>query len=316
MAGRGVGRGRSRGVLDTATTPGGLVSKAEEDEPNAENNHTEKVVKPTDEPNHLAPSDGAGDNSGLPTLSLTDIKSILEDSRTYNDNNDVKHVLICARHFVRSEADVKTLASVIYNKCLEDSTLAKRGSEICDGLTSIEIGNTKFRNCLLSLVQSDYKDKNEMIAQNPARFSGFLAFLCEIFAIMRTASNEVFKPLINPIFDCLNLVLGPQEAVDGDADDDPIKGVSDFVVDDDICETFGSQLLSVGRLLDENADDQMKELINRIRTCIIISKSSARVRCSLLEVMEAYIRGWETANNDTTKFYCDVAVGIISGLIL
>ncbi|BFZ26099.1 hypothetical protein BsWGS_29138 [Bradybaena similaris] len=320
MAGRG--RGRSRGVLDAIlTTPGGLVAKAEETGTIPENNHTEKTVTSApvgqDDSNHSAvPSDS--DGGGQPTLSLNDIKSILEDSRTYSEQNDVKRVLVCARNFVRTEADVKVLASLIYNKCLEDATLAKRGSEICDGLTSIEVGSTKFRNCILSLVQADYKERNELLVKNPARFGGFLAFLCEIFGIMRTATNEVFKPLINPIFDCLNLVLGPDDNGDreGDGDDHPIKGSSDFVINEDVCETFSLQLLCVGRLLDEHAEDQMKELMNRIRTGIIISKSSTRVRCCLLEVVETYARGWETANNDITKFYCDMAVEILSGLVL
>ncbi|CAG5122148.1 unnamed protein product [Candidula unifasciata] len=319
MAGRG--RGRSRGILDAVlTTPGGLIAKAEESELIPDNDPAEKAIKSAavaEENSINSPTPGEGDGGGHPTLSLNDIKSILEDSRTYSEQNDVKRVLVCARNFVRTESDVKVLASLIYNKCLEDAALAKRGSEICDGLTSIEVGNTKFRNCILSLVQTDYKERNELLEKNPARFGGFLAFLCEIFGIMRTATNEVFKPLINPLFDCLNLVLGPDSSGDGDdSDDKPIKGSSDFVINEDVCETFTVQLQCIGRLLDEHAEDQMKELMNRIRTGIIISKSSPRVRCCLLEVVETYARGWEMANNDTTKFYCDMVVEIMSGLVL
>ena len=47
---------------------------------------------------------------------LRDMKAFIEDSRTYHPQNDVKKVLMVARHFVNAEEDVKTLASLIYNK--------------------------------------------------------------------------------------------------------------------------------------------------------------------------------------------------------
>jgi len=290
MAGRGVGRGRGRGrpADSDASSPGGLSVR----------NKNEQPATASDE----------SETNGQATLSLRDMKAFIEDSRTYHPQNDVKKVLMVARHFVNAEEDVKTLASLIYNKCLDDYSLAQRGAEICDCLTIIELGNAKFRNCLLSLVQGDYKARQELMASDPGRFRGFITFLCETFNVMRTVNNEVFKPLVNPIFDCFEQILDPEEK----------GGQSDFEhLNEDICEVFVETLPRVGKLLDSTDDsDRMRELMNKIRTCIIHSKSSPRVRCSLLEVLESYIRGWSAGDSDTARFYCDTAVDIISGLTL
>ncbi|KAK3727436.1 hypothetical protein RRG08_058853 [Elysia crispata] len=303
MAGRGRGRGRSRGILDMGVaSPGGLREK------NQEGEQENSVAGPGDQ-NHSNSTKDGGDSNSQATLSLNDMKTILQDSRTYSETSDSKRVLMCARNFVRTAEDVKTLASLIYNKCLEDSSLAKRGSEICDSLTSIEVGAVQFRNCLLTLVQGDYKAREDMIREDPSRFNGFTAFLCEIFGVMRTNTNEVFKPLVSPIFDCFNLILGP-------AQEDGEDSAPEFEVNEDACENMSLQLQSIGRLLQEHGEERLTTLMDGIRTCIINSRSPARVRCCLLEVVEAYARGWESASSHTTQFYCDTAVGIISGLVL
>ncbi|XP_059141588.1 CBP80/20-dependent translation initiation factor-like [Physella acuta] len=311
--GRGRARGRSKGINDLEyTSPGGLASR----------NWAADVDEKESADGDAGSSDGGshvtavvnGTAAVQATLSLTDMKSIFDDPRTYSDQNDVKKILTCAKHFVRTEEDVKTLASLIYNKVLDDSSLAKKGSEICDSLTCVEVGAVKFRSCLLALVQSDYKARKELILKDPTRFCCFLAFLCEIFGIMRTATDEVFKPLVKPIFDCFNLLLGRDDTTEDDYDHR--GGGDDTIVNDDACEIFSEKLQSIGRLLEENAEEQMLQLIDNIRTCIINSRSSPRVRCSLLEAVEAYARGWESAKNETTRFYCDMAVGIISGLVL
>ncbi|KAH9488336.1 hypothetical protein Btru_063738 [Bulinus truncatus] len=305
MAGRGRSRGRgARGTEQELVSPGGLIAKNKADDTEEiENGHLADDVPEIKSP-----------VTDQPTLSLTDMKSILQDTRTYSEQNDVKRVLLCAKNFVRTEEDVKILASIIYNQCLEDCSLAKRGSELCDAMSSIEVGNVKFRNCLLNLVQNDYKGRKELATENAQKFTCFLSFLCNIFGVMRTATDEVFKPLVNPLFDCFNLVLNP--AYVREDEDNPERRVADAdIVNEDACEVFSQELQSIGKLLEENSEDQMQQLIDNIRTCIINSRSSPRVRCSLLEVIEAYARGWEPANNETTRFYCDMAVGIISGLL-
>lgn len=285
----GRGRGRGRPSDSAVESPGGLKAKN----------------------GNIGQESEEGETSSHATLSLRDMKSIIEDSRTYHPQNDVKKVLMVARHFVNSGEDVKTLASLIYNKCLNDYSLAQRGSEICDCLTIIEYETTKFRNCLLSLVQQDYKARHDLLSTDPGRFRGFVTFLCEIFNIMRTINDEVFKPLVSPIFDCLELILDPEEKGGGDS-----SGFDQL--NEDICEVFTETLPRVGKLLDSSDEnsDRMRQLMNKIRTCIIHSKSSPRVRCSLLEVLESYNRDWGEGDSETARFYCDTAVDIISGLAL
>ena len=41
-------------------------------------------------------------------------------------------------------------------------------------------------------------------------------------------------------------------------------------------------------------------------------RASAQARCTLLELMECYNRGWKELPNDVTRFYCDIMMDIIT----
>ncbi|WAR29765.1 hypothetical protein MAR_003333, partial [Mya arenaria] len=42
------------------------------------------------------------------------------------------------------------------------------------------------------------------------------------------------------------------------------------------------------------------------------TNSTAQARCTLLEVVECYCRGWKNLSNDVTRFYCDTMMDILT----
>lgn len=50
--------------------------------------------------------------------------------------------------------------------------------------------------------------------------------------------------------------------------------------------------------------------------CLFVTfRIKPRIRCTLLEVLECYLRRWQVAPNDVIRFYCDTMAEILAGLI-
>ena len=56
-----------------------------------------------------------------------------------------------------------------------------------------------------------FTEKDNLRKESLSRFLGFFSFLCQVFGEMRTATGEHFRPLIAPIFNCVDLMLGVSE---------------------------------------------------------------------------------------------------------
>ncbi|XP_046378240.2 CBP80/20-dependent translation initiation factor-like [Haliotis rufescens] len=299
MAGRG--RGRGRGLLSsnvTAVTPGGgdyqalLVKlghlRSAEEEKNKEHNENHNAKSPSPAP---SPSSSAA--------TLSDVEEALRSLQLDADESDLQNINQLASDAARSGEDLKKVSEMIYKKCLGDRDFAKSGAIICHHMAGIEVEGTKFRNCILSLLQKDFKDKEEIRKTSSVRFLGFLATLCQVFGHMRTAAGELFKPLVSPICESMELIL--EQETDTTADE---------------CEFLALQLQAVGKELEDVGSERLGKLMEKIRTKIVNNSTSPRIRCTLLEVLECYCRKFEEPPNDVTRFYCDTMADILSGMVV
>ncbi|XP_046544988.1 CBP80/20-dependent translation initiation factor-like [Haliotis rubra] len=299
MAGRGWGRGR--GLLSsnvTAVAPGsgdyqallvklGHIRTAEE-EKNKEHNGDQNAKSPSPSP---SPS--------LSTTTLSDVEEALRSLQLDADESDLKKINELATDATKSGEDLKKVAEMIYKKCLGDRDFAKSGAIICHLMAGIEVEGTRFRNCILSLLQKDFKDKEEIRKTSSVRFLGFLATLCQVFDHMRTATGELFKPLVGPICESMEMIL--EQETDTTADE---------------CEFLTLQLQAVGKEIDDIGSERLGKLMEKVRTKIVNNGTSPRIRCTLLEVLECYCRRFEEPPNDVTRFYCDTMADILSGMVV
>ncbi|KAK3590860.1 hypothetical protein CHS0354_033787 [Potamilus streckersoni] len=213
---------------------------------------------------------------------------------------DLTNIYQLAESSVKDDKDLKILASMIYKKCMIDREFAKSGAYICYKLSNLEAKGAKFRSALLSLVQNDFTVREEIRTSSKSKYLSFFSLMCQLYGIMKTTSGECLRVLVAPIFDCLELILDTQ-----DADDD-----------DDELECLSLQLQTIGKELEGQDKARMARLLEKIRTKIIRDGCSAQTRCTLLELVECYCRGWRHIPNDVTRFYCDTMADILAGMVI
>ncbi|XP_052236942.1 CBP80/20-dependent translation initiation factor-like isoform X2 [Dreissena polymorpha] len=235
-------------------------------------------------------SNGSSTNS----QSLTEIEDLISNLNLDITDMELETLLELAQNSPSDDASIKKMAEIVYTKCVKDREFSKTGAFICDKLAAVENNGTKFRSSLLSLVQMDYKEKDRLRAESVSKFLNSFSLMCQIFGTMRTAGGEVFKPLVGPVFECFQLIL-----------DDKRCNTDEYEC---VCE----QLQCIGRDLEQNDREKMDQLMEKIRTKIIRDGASPQARCSLLELMECYCRGWKALSNDVTRFYYDTSMDILT----
>lgn len=225
---------------------------------------------------------------------ISELQSILDNLSLDVDEQELNSLCHLTESTAGSDSDIKAITELFYTKFTSDREFAKTGAFICDKLATVEANGTKFRSLLLSMIQADYKDKDNLRSKSVSKFLNILSFMCQIFGTMRTAGGEVFKPLVSPLYECFNMILDSEQC------------------DNDEFEWLNEHLQSIGRDLEQSDRDKMEEMMNKIRSKIISKGSTPQCRCTLLEVIECYCRGWKDLSNDVKRFYCDTMMDIIT----
>ncbi|KAL8584027.1 hypothetical protein ACOMHN_022367 [Nucella lapillus] len=278
MAGRG--RGRGRGLVIMKPTPPGGGSDAE-----VKVETTAKRESPTTQ------------RESRPLQALNDLKSELtsvlseKDDLTDDEIQRIEQLVVIA-------GDVQEATKVLYNCVKTKKSSAKAVALIYDRLSALDPDGTHYRSAILRMVQEDYKDREQLKASSCEAFLSCVSMLSHLFVTLRLANGEAMQALVGPIYDCLEMTSMTEGMGDSEA------------------ETFNTLLQLIGRELQDNADDRMQDLMMNVRSRIIEQTTKPQVRCYLLEVLESYARRWQLAPNDITRFYIDVNIDIIAGLVI
>lgn len=268
MASAGRGRGRGRGLLAAN------VGSAPKPGPHGEGETTKNGDSP-------------------PPGTVQELEDYLE-GLTLNLTEDNLEDIMTLSQSMSTEDHLKNVAKRLYEKSLRDQEFAKYGACICDRLSNVEVQGSKFRNVILKFVQEDFKAKDETRRSDNKRYLGFVSFLCQVFGNVRLATGDTMKPLVVPVYDCLEQILNDQSS------------------NEDEYECFSIQLQSIGKDLELQDQPRMSLMLDQVRTRIIKDGLTARGRCTLLELLECGSRGWKPLSNDLTRFYCDTMVEIFA----
>ncbi|KAK3095590.1 hypothetical protein FSP39_016441 [Pinctada imbricata] len=273
-AGSGRGRGRGRGLL--------VAKSSEPAKPGAQGDVEARKSQES------------------PVISATEVKELEDYIQQLSLDIEEEHldrIDTLTKESLKTEDDLKKITQVIYNRSLTDCDFGKTAACICDRLANVEVQGSKFRNTVLKLVQEDFKDKESLRKRNNKRYLGFFTFLCQIYNNMRLATGEPFKPLVGPIFDCLEMMLNQEPSTQ------------------DEFECLSAQVQSVGKDLEIQDPAKMTTLLELMRTKVIMDGLTAGKRCILLELLEYTMRGWKQLPNDVTRFYLDSMVDIMAASI-
>ncbi|XP_053386792.1 CBP80/20-dependent translation initiation factor-like [Mercenaria mercenaria] len=281
MAAVGRGRGRGRGLLardlpqEAQTRPGDSAS--------GDSKATENGVEVKKEEPGMSRQD-----------SILELQHVLDSLTLDVSDQELNNLYQLAESASSNDSDIKRVTEQVYSKFTSDREYAKTGAFICEKLAALEVNGTKFRSLLLSMIQADYKDKDNLRSKSVSKFLNILSFMCQIFGTLRTAGGEVFKPLVSPLYECFNMILDSDHS------------------DNDEFECLNEQLQSIGRDLEQSDRDKMEQMMVKIRSKVIRNGSSQQARCTLLEIIESYCRGWKDLSNDVTRFYCDTMMDILT----
>ncbi|CAE1315783.1 unnamed protein product [Acanthosepion pharaonis] len=328
LAGRGRGRGRGILSLGKVTQPQvGKVGGWQEIEPNnclsPPLGDKDIAINPSSSPSSLSsPGENNKDKDVLQPAENTDkcsdginlekVSQKIEMLSFDAQDRDLDVIEKLTRECAKDEKNIQQVIKVIYNKSLVDIDFARTGALICDRLSKIDGDGVKYRSNLLKLLQADFADlqqylvsmanndheqnsKEALRTSSHEKFNGLIVFLCQIYVTMRTISGEHFKVLVDPIFQCLEMLINSDTS--------------------DELDILNSLLQSIGKELQMTEPDKMQELLDKIRLRII-QGSSPQVRCSLLEILEIQAHNWETLPSDITRFYCDTSADILAGMVV
>ncbi|XP_048750580.2 CBP80/20-dependent translation initiation factor-like isoform X2 [Ostrea edulis] len=268
MASVGRGRGRGRGLMMAK------VGSAPRPGPESDN-------------------DAPKNRSSPPGGTVQDLEDYLEKLNFDLTEDNLEDIMTLSKS-MSTEDHMKNVAKRIYNKSLKYQEFAKCGACICDRLSNVEVQGSKFRNVILRFVQEDFKGKEEMRKSENARYLGFVTFLCQVFGNVRLATGDTMKPLVAPVYECLEQIL------------------QDTASNENEYECLSLQLQSIGKDLELQDQPRMSTLIDQVRTRIIKDGLTSGGRCTLLELLECGSRGWKPLSNDLTRFYCDTMVEIFT----
>ena len=87
------------------------------------------------------------------------LKGLLTNLNLTPDTNELDKIQKIAVEACKNKATVEETVNNIYQRCVRDWEFAKVGAQIARKLCDIEADGCKFRACLLSHIQNDYRSK-------------------------------------------------------------------------------------------------------------------------------------------------------------
>ncbi|XP_039174415.1 CBP80/20-dependent translation initiation factor isoform X3 [Crotalus tigris] len=190
-----------------------------------------------------------------------------------------------AQNATNSEEMLGEIVRTIYQKAVSDRSFACTAAKLCDKMALFMVDGTKFRSLLLNMLQKDFTMREKLQQSDVEAWLGFITFLCEVFATMRSSTGEPFRVLVCPIYTCLRELLQSQD------------------IKEDAVLCCSMELQSAGRLLEEQLPELMTELLAATRDKMLCPSESTLTRSLLLEVIELHANSWNPLTPTITQYY-------------
>ena len=200
-----------------------------------------------------------------------------------------------------NERKLQEAVGLIFDTTVRDRDNAEFGAKVCEKIAMPPSGTeggvdlepeaksairAEFRKALLAKFHSEYKKKEQLRTHSIESWLSVFAFLCEVYARIKVGGKPIIiigKAIITTTDFLMNL---------DDVDDDEI---------DCIC----TSMKICGKYLEQQSPQEVKKLVNLLRTRVISPKTSCRVRCLILEVLELRQMKWEDPDKTLDEFYAD-----------
>lgn len=198
--------------------------------------------------------------------------------------------------YCSNERRMQEAVNLIFETTCKDREFAPLGAKICRRIVEQPVGHQEpadktdtrntFRKTLLQRFQAEYKNKQSIRAVSIETWLAIFAFLYELFLRVQVQGQPI-KVVGSAILSTISWLLQLE-----DCDDDELECVC-------LC------LKLAGHLLEQINKDQVKNIARLLRAKAINRKSTSRVRCLVLEVLEYRAFGWKDPEGELDQFYCD-----------
>lgn len=189
-----------------------------------------------------------------------------------------------------NDRKLQEAVNLIFDATVESKENTVLGAKVCEKIIMTtdkhENAAAAFRHSMLMRIQTEHKRKQEIRAQSIEAWLGIFSFLCELFLRIKIQDQPV--PVVGKAI--LSTTLWMLEL--SDCDDDEV---------DCICE----ELKRIGYLLESISADHVRRVFKVLRKKVITCKSTGRVRCLILELLEYRAMGWKDPNGELDEFYID-----------
>lgn len=187
--------------------------------------------------------------------------------------------------FSKVEERFKEAVELITDTTTADRDYVHIGVRVCQLLMDREEG-PRFRQALMRWFQQQFQAKEETRAVSIEKWLSVFAFMCEIHSCM-LLNGQPITVLGKAVYSSIDFLLEQP-----DRDDDEL---------DCIC----SSLKLCGKTLQEIDQVKMDTLMDTFRSTVISIKTSCRVRCLMLEILELRAMGWSDPGERLAQFYVD-----------
>lgn len=210
-------------------------------------------------------------------------------------NSDLLKLVKSANSYITSEEKMKEVAVMICTKAMRNPLTAESGALLCNEMSNRMVSGTSFRTVLLNIVQGHFKNRHQLIMKaiendKDNEWCGFVNFLTQLFLNLRTLSNERLKALINPVYDCLFLILEEKSL--------------NYI----LSKCFLDNLKIAGPSLNESNPQKMSQLMSVLRdNCVVAGNLPVEARRNLLQCLEYYAREWKSHALDASYYttFCE-----------
>ena len=201
-----------------------------------------------------------------------------------------------------SESKLQEAVGLVFDTTVSDRDNAELGAKVCAMIAMPPCGSSEggvaeepeaksairaeFRKALLMKFQAEYKKREQLRAISIETWLSVFAFLCEVYIRIKIGG----KPIViigKAIFTTVNFLMNMSD------------------VDDDEIDCICTSLKFCGKYLEQQSPQELKKVVNLLRTRAIGPKTSCRVRCLILEVLELRQMSWEDPEKTLDEFYAD-----------
>lgn len=233
-----------------------------------------------------------GGTMDTPT-SLDELKEYLYSLTTNNFGKFGEKFGVMARNYLtKRPKEVTGVASMILEAAMDSKENTRLGAMVCkviiypDNLPEEQAdASRKFRNTIIESLHKKYEDKKQIRKKSIESWLALFSFLSDLYYCVHLPSGKAWHFIGKVILEAYKFMVDNE-----DCDDDEIE-----------CMCF--HLKNNGKMLEEEYRQDVEHIVSELRTRVISKKSTERVRCLCLDLIEYRARGYCDPGNKLSDYY-------------